>query len=106
AWGESPTVPGTPVFTPAVAAKLGKAGTECAACRFAGVLPGGDVLPLFTSTVDGAGHVGELTTYGGRSQDPDRTGVDEWHLYTGGTELPQHTLLVFPYYVLPPGAAS
>jgi hypothetical protein len=109
-WGEAPTVPGMAVLSPAVAPKLGQDGPECAVCRFGGVLPGGDMLPVLTTSVDPEGRSGEMTGYSNYSLNPERTGVDEWHLYSGGTELPQNSLVgrpgLFPYYVLPAGRAS
>ncbi|MFL6074797.1 MAG: S8 family serine peptidase [Mycobacteriales bacterium] len=109
-WGATPTVPGMAIPPPAVAAKLGGNGPECAVCRFGGVLPGGDILPIFTTSVDQDGRAGEATGYSNYSLDPERTGVDEWHLYSGGAELPQQSLVgkpgLFPYFVLPAGRAT
>ena len=110
-WMRDPAVPGVPAISPAAGELMGAArGAECGACRFSGLLPDGDMLPLFTQSTDGSGHYSQLTTYANLSQNPEHAGVDEWHLYRDGVELPQRSLVdrpgILPYYVLPPGRAT
>jgi hypothetical protein len=107
-WSESPTVPGMLLPDDRTLGKVVPTDRPpCAACRYSGVLPGGDLLPLLTLSTDAAGHYGELTSYSNPSDfRPGSTGVDEWHLFADGTELPQQSLLgqpgLLPYYVVPP----
>jgi hypothetical protein len=111
-WGEAPTVPGQWAPATSVTEQTPANGRpECAACRFSGLLPDADMLPLLTTSVDAADHYGELTSYSnGQPIIPGSSGVDEWHLYSGGAELPQQSLVgvpgLFPYYAMPPGLAD
>ncbi|HET8589174.1 MAG TPA: S8 family serine peptidase [Nakamurella sp.] len=110
-WGQSPTPPGMWAPPASLVRQLdANKQPECAACRFSGMFPGGDVLPLFTMGTDAAGHYSELTTFSTNPLAPGSAGTDEWHLYSGGTELPQQSLNgtpgQFPFYVLPPERAD
>jgi hypothetical protein len=109
-WAQPPTVPGVPTISDTAGALWGQDGAECAVCRFSGLLPDGDILPILTVTTDEAGRFNQLTTWANKSLNPERSGVDEWHLYRDGTELPQQSLAgepnLLPFYVLPHGSAT
>lgn len=110
-WWQSPVAPGAARLSPGVVRVRPGAGVQCAACRYSGVVPDGDLFPLFTFGIDSSGHLGELTTYSNiTTLNPERRGADEWHLYAGAAELPQGSLLgvpgAFPFYVLPKGSAT
>lgn len=109
-FNQAPVVPGMAVPSPEVAQQLKPtdSGPTCAVCRYSGVWPGGDMLLLMTSAMDGDGHFGPPTSFSNKSPFPTHP-VDEWHLYSGDSELPQFGLLssgVLPFYVLPQGQAA
>lgn len=105
-WGEAPTAPGMWIPSTKVIQQLPQTSKpQCAMCRYAGLLPNADLLPLLTASTDAAGHYGELTMYSNQPMVPNSPGVDEWHLYSGGTELPLQNA-GFLYYALAPGSAD